>query len=119
MNTDIAKWPVTFERKVKIIIFGGIKLNENWQKRYNTELKQLHGDLDILSFVRINRLNLIGHANGMDGKRKVGHLFEDNRQESRLDDQKTNGEIVYKTILMQNYKLEREVKKQTRVGEVL
>ena len=30
----------------------------------------LFGYLDILSFVRINRLNWIGHVNGMDIKRK-------------------------------------------------
>jgi hypothetical protein len=30
---------------------GGIKVRENWRKRYNKELMQLFGDLDILSFV--------------------------------------------------------------------
>jgi len=34
----------------------------------------LFGDLDILSFVRIIRLNWIGHVSRMDSKRKVMHL---------------------------------------------
>jgi hypothetical protein len=32
-------------------MFGGIKVNENWTTRYNKELTQLLGDLDMLSFV--------------------------------------------------------------------
>jgi hypothetical protein len=32
-------------------MYGGIKVNENWRQRYNEELVQLFGDLDILSFV--------------------------------------------------------------------
>jgi hypothetical protein len=34
------------------------------------ELMQLFGDLDILSCVRISRLEWIGHVNRMDSKRK-------------------------------------------------
>jgi hypothetical protein len=29
-------------------MFGGIKVSENWRKRYDDELKQLFGDFDIL-----------------------------------------------------------------------
>jgi len=65
-------------------MFGGIKLNENWRKRYNKELLQLFGDLDMLSFVRISRLNWIGDVNRMDSKRKASQAFNDNRQGSRL-----------------------------------
>ena len=68
---------------------GGIKLNENWRKRYNKEAVQLFGDLDMLSFVRISRLNWIGHVNRMDRKRIVSQVFNSNPQGSRLgDDQK-------------------------------
>jgi len=64
-------------------MFGGIKLNENWRKRYNKELLHLFGDLDILSFVRLSRLNWIGYVNRMDSKRKVSQAFN-NPQGSRL-----------------------------------
>jgi hypothetical protein len=45
-----------FEGNVLRILWG-IKLDENWRKRYNKESMQLFGDLDKLSFVRISLLN--------------------------------------------------------------
>ena len=30
---------------------GGIKVKENWRKRYNKELMQMFGDSDIRTFV--------------------------------------------------------------------
>jgi hypothetical protein len=40
-----------------------IKAIENWRQRYNKELMNLFGDLDILQFSRISWLNLTGHVN--------------------------------------------------------
>jgi len=37
----------------------------------------LFGDLDVLSFVRVGRLNWIGHVNRMDSKRKVSQVGTD------------------------------------------
>jgi hypothetical protein len=65
-------------------MFVGIKVNENWRKRYNEELMQLFEDLDILSFVRISWLNWIDHVSRMDSKRKVSQVFNSNPQGSRL-----------------------------------
>jgi hypothetical protein len=48
----------TFERKVLRRLFGGIKVRENWRKRYNRELKQLFEDLDLLPFVRLSLVQL-------------------------------------------------------------
>jgi hypothetical protein len=36
---------------------------------------QLYGDLDRVSFIRINRLRWIGHVNRMDNKRMVYQVF--------------------------------------------
>jgi hypothetical protein len=44
----------------------------------------LFGDIDILSFVRINWLKWTGHVNRMDSKRKVSQIFNDNPQGHRL-----------------------------------
>jgi len=63
---------------------GGIKVNEDLRKRYNKELMQPFGGLDILSFVRlcllsyvtISWLNWIGHINIIHTKRKVSQLFK-------------------------------------------
>jgi hypothetical protein len=66
MIKDIAKRLATFERKVLRRMSVGIKVSEGWRWRYNRELMQLSGDSDILTFVRISRLNRIGHVNRMD-----------------------------------------------------
>jgi hypothetical protein len=51
---------------------------------------QLFGDLDldILSFVRISRLNWIGHVNRMDSKINVTQVIDSNYQGCRLRGQK-------------------------------
>jgi hypothetical protein len=38
LNKDIATRLFTFERKGLRKMFGGIKVNENWRKRYKEEL---------------------------------------------------------------------------------
>jgi hypothetical protein len=45
---------------------------------------QLFECLDILSFVRINLLNCIGHVNRMDSKRNETEVFNNNPEGSRL-----------------------------------
>jgi hypothetical protein len=57
LNKDVVKWLTAFEIKK-------FKNNENWRLRLNNELMQLFGDLDVLPFVRMSRLNWIGHVNG-------------------------------------------------------
>jgi hypothetical protein len=83
LNKDIAKGLAVFEQKILRRIFGAIKVNENWRKRHNKALKQVFGDLDILSFVRISRLIWIGHANRMENKRTVSQVFNNNPQGSQ------------------------------------
>jgi hypothetical protein len=46
LNKDFSKGLATFEREVLRRIFGGIKVHDNWKKRYNKELMQLFGELD-------------------------------------------------------------------------
>jgi len=60
------------------------------RKLYNKELMQIFGDLDTLSFLRISRLNWIGHVYGMDSKRKASHAFNNNLQGSRLRGRRKN-----------------------------
>ena len=63
---------------------GEIKVSENWRKRHNKELVQMFGDSDMLSFVRVGRLNWFGHVNRMDSEREVSQAFNNNPQGSRL-----------------------------------
>ena len=57
---------------------------ENWRKRCNEELIKLFGDLDILSYIGIRRMNWIDQVNRMDRKRNVNEVFHSNSQGSRL-----------------------------------
>jgi hypothetical protein len=45
---------------------------------------EVFGDLDILSLVRIGRLNWVGHVNRMESKGEVSQVFDNNPQGSRL-----------------------------------
>jgi hypothetical protein len=64
-------------------ILGAIKINNCWRRRHNDELMQLNGDLDLVSFMRINRLRWIGHVNRMDNKRMVYQVFANQPRGSR------------------------------------
>jgi hypothetical protein len=55
MSSETGKWLAIFERKVLRKILGAIKINNCWRRRHNNELMQLYGDLDTVSFIRINR----------------------------------------------------------------
>jgi len=49
------------ERKVLRVNFWRITVNENCRKQDNKPFMQLFGDLDVLSFIRTNLFNCIGH----------------------------------------------------------
>jgi hypothetical protein len=46
LHKDVAKSLADFGIKILRILFGGIRVNENWRKRYSEELMQLFGNLD-------------------------------------------------------------------------
>jgi hypothetical protein len=83
MSSEISKWLAVFEWKVLRKILGAIKINNCWRRGHNNELMQLYGDLDIVSFIRINRLRWIVHVNRMDNKRMVYQVFANQPQGSR------------------------------------
>jgi len=84
LNKDIANRLAAFEGNVLRRMYERIKLNENWRKRYNKELIRLFGDLDMLSFVKISRLNWICRLNRMGSERRVSKVFNNNPQGSQL-----------------------------------
>ena len=58
---------------------------------------QIFGDVDILKFVRISRVNWIGNVNRMDSKRS--QVFNNNPQGNRLGGGlKKDGGILYSQI---------------------
>ena len=71
LNKGIAKRLATCERKITRRMFGEIKVNENWRKRYDKDLMLQFGGLYVLSFVRMSRVNWIGRVNRMDSKSSI------------------------------------------------
>jgi hypothetical protein len=63
---------------------------ENWRKLYNEELIKLFRDLDVLSYIRIRRVNWIFQVNRMDCKRNVNQVFHNNSQGTRLSRRSRN-----------------------------
>ena len=45
---------------------------------------QLFGDLNVLSFARVSRLNWTVNVNRMDSKRKISQVINNNTQGNRL-----------------------------------
>jgi hypothetical protein len=72
-------------------MLGGFKVNVNWKKRYNKELMHVFGDFDVLSFVRLRRLNWILLSTRMYCKRKVSQVFKNNPGASRRRGRQKNG----------------------------
>jgi hypothetical protein len=74
MSSEISKRLAIFEQKVLRKVLGAIQISNCWRRRHNNELMQLYGVLDLVSFIRINRLRWIGH-NGLHNKRMVYQVF--------------------------------------------
>jgi hypothetical protein len=67
LNKDIAKRMADFERKVLRRMFRGIRVNESGRMRCYKSVRQLFGDLDTRSFMRISRISI----SSVESKRKV------------------------------------------------
>ena len=78
LNADIAKRLTAFERTVLGIIFWGIKVNANGESDIIKNYSSCFRDLDILSFVRVSRLEWIGHVNRIYSKKKVSQVLNNN-----------------------------------------
>lgn len=55
-----------FERKILRKIYGPVNENGLWRIRYNYELKQLYKDVNIVDYVKIQRLRWAGYVERMD-----------------------------------------------------
>jgi hypothetical protein len=59
------------ERRILRCIFGAVRENGVWRKRYNHELYELFNDPDIVKYIETNRLDWAGHVIRMDNNRTV------------------------------------------------
>ena len=58
-----------FERRILRGIFGPVKEQNVWRRRYNFEIEKLYGEPNIVSTIKINRLRWLGHVTRMEGER--------------------------------------------------
>ena len=64
-----------WERKVLRKIFGPICVAGYWRSRTNAEVRQLYGELDIVTEIR-KRLRWLGHVERMSEERVVKRLYQ-------------------------------------------
>ena len=58
-----------FEKKVLRIIFGPIRENGRWRRRFDHEINTLYAEHDIVQYIKIGRLRWLGHVVRMGGDR--------------------------------------------------
>jgi hypothetical protein len=59
----------TFERKILRRIYGPVQDNGQWRIRYNKELYELYGEPDLVTCIKLRRLQWAGHVQRMEGTR--------------------------------------------------
>jgi hypothetical protein len=65
-----------FERKILRRIFGVVKEEGQWRMRYNKELYELYKDVDLVTFIKLKRLQWAGHVQGLPLDRISKKLYE-------------------------------------------
>ena len=84
LNAETCYWLAVFERKILRKIIGAVHVEDTWRRRHNNELMEMYGDLDVISFIRLNRLRWIGHVSRMDINRKVHQVCYTHPEGKRL-----------------------------------
>ena len=72
-----------WERKVLRKIFGPICVAGYWESRTNEEVRQLYGELDIVTEIIKGRLRWLGHVEKMSEERVVKRLYQNTPEGSR------------------------------------
>ena len=66
-----------------IKIFGPICVAGYWRSRTNEDVRQLYGELDIVTEIRKGRLRWLGHVERMSEERVVKGLYQNTPEGSR------------------------------------
>jgi hypothetical protein len=65
-----------FERKILRRIYGPVQDNGQWRIRYNKELCELCGEPDLVTCIKLKRLQWAGHVQRMEGTRIAKEVFK-------------------------------------------
>ena len=72
-----------WERKVLRKIFGPICVAGYWRSRTNEEVRQLYGELDMVTEIKKGRFRWLGHVERMSEERVVKRLYQNTPEGSR------------------------------------
>jgi hypothetical protein len=64
-----------FERRILRYIFGPVKDNGTWRRRYNHELYKLFNGPDISGYIKVERLEWAGHLIRDSENRSIKKIF--------------------------------------------
>lgn len=64
------------KQKILRQIFGPVRENGTWRRRYNFELYKLYNELDIVKFIKIRRLDWAWHVVRMQDDRVAKRVFK-------------------------------------------
>ena len=67
---------MTWERKILRKIYGPTKENGQWRIKTNEELRTKYKSQDIVTVIKIRRLDWLGHVSRMNETRCVKKIFE-------------------------------------------
>jgi hypothetical protein len=66
----------TFERKILRRIYGPVQDNSQRRIRYNKELYELYGEPDLVTCIKLKRLQWAGHVQRMEGTQIPKKVFK-------------------------------------------
>jgi hypothetical protein len=72
-----------FERRILSYIFGPVEENGIWRKRYNHELYELFNKPDIIEFIKVKRLEWVGHIIRAGENRTIKRIFNTKPERKR------------------------------------
>jgi len=65
-----------FERRILRKIFGAVNIDSVWRIRNNMEIDNLTEGVDIVRFIKAQRIKWLGHIQRMDRARQTGKLLD-------------------------------------------
>jgi len=76
LTSKTEKMLLTWERKILRKIYGPTKENGQWRIKTNEEMRTKYKSQDIVTVIKIRRLEWLGHVSAMNETRAVKKIFE-------------------------------------------
>jgi hypothetical protein len=73
-----------FERRILRYISGPVEENGTWRRRYNHELYKLFNEPDIIGYIKVKRLEWVGHLIRTGENRTIKKIFNTKQVGTRI-----------------------------------